>query len=73
MSDRIPSLDMADVFDRMIYGKATWLADFSHGHKKRPDHEIEQKRRELDVLKQAAREYRASAEKLRQMQESANG
>lgn len=63
MSNRIPSLEMADAFDRMIYGKVTWLSDFSHGHKKRPDHEIEQKRRELDVLNQAAFEYRASAER----------
>ena len=63
MSDRIPSLDMADAFDRMIYGKATWLADFAQGRNKRPDHEIEEKTHELAVLKQAAFEYRASAEK----------
>lgn len=63
MSERIASLDMADEFDRMIYGKSCWLADFSHGPKKRPDHEIEHKRRELAVLKQAAFEYRASAER----------
>lgn len=73
MSDRIPSLDMADALDRMIYGKTCWLADFAQGKKKRPDHEIEDKQHELDVLKQAAFEYRASAEKLRQMQEAANG
>lgn len=63
MSERIPSLDMADAFDRMIYGKTCWLADFSHGQKKRPDHEIDDKRRELAVLRQAAHEYRASAER----------
>lgn len=73
MSERIPSLDMAEAFDRMIYGKTCWLSDFSAGRKKRPDHEIEEKRNELAVLKQAAFEYRASAEKLRQMQEAANG
>jgi hypothetical protein len=70
MSDRIPSLDMAAELDLMIYGKATWLADFGQGSKKRPDHEVDQKRRELTVLKQAAFEYRASAERLRQMQEA---
>lgn len=70
MSERIPSLDMADAFDRMIYGKSCWLADFSQGKKKRPDHEIEEKRQDLAVLKQAAFEYRASAERLRQMQEA---
>lgn len=73
MSERIPSIDMAEALDAMAYGKVTWLSDFSDGRNKRPDHEIEHKRRELDVLKQAAREYRASAEKLRQMQEAVNG
>lgn len=63
MTDRIPSLDMADEFDRMIYSKTVWLAEFTQGHKKRPDHEIDHKRRELAVLRQAAAEYRASAEK----------
>lgn len=71
MSERIPSLTMASEIDLMIYAKTAWLADFSQGNKKRPDHEIEQKRRELTVLTQAAYEYRASAEKLRQMQEAA--
>lgn len=60
---RIPSLQMADEIDLMIYSKATWLADFAQGRNKRPDHEIEQKQRELDVLKQAAHEYRASADR----------
>lgn len=73
MTDLIPSIDMAEALDSMVYGKATWLSDFSEGRKKRPDYEIEQKQRELLVLKQAAREYRASAEKLRQMQDAANG
>ncbi|WP_192258627.1 hypothetical protein [Mesorhizobium caraganae] len=71
MSDRIPSLTMADEIDLMIYAKTAWLADFGQGPKKRPDFEIDLKRRELAVLKQAAFEYRASAEKLRQMQEAA--
>ena len=70
MSARISSTEMADEFDRMIYGKELWLTAFSQGARKRPDHEIEHKRRELDVLKQAAFEYRASAEKLRQMREA---
>jgi hypothetical protein len=60
---RIASLDMADAFDGMVYGKTVWLAEFSQGQKKRPDHEIEHKRRELEVLRQAAAEYRASAER----------
>lgn len=63
MSDRIPSLDMADHLDRLLYGKTCWLADFATGPKKRPDHEIEEKQRDLAVLRQAAFEYRASAER----------
>lgn len=73
MSDRIPSLDMADAFDRMIYGKTCWLADFAQGRKKRPDHEIEDKQAELAVLKQAAFEYRASAERAGIMREAVDG
>jgi len=73
MSERIPSLDMADELDRMIYGKTVWLADFSEGKKKRPDHEIEHKRRELAVLRQAAHEYRASADRAGITREVANG
>lgn len=68
---RIPSTEMAEELDRMAYAKGAWLGDFSQGRNRRPDHEIEQKSRELDVLRQAAFEYRASAEKLRQMQEAA--
>jgi len=73
MSDRIPSLDMADEFDRMIYGKTCWLADFAQGSRKRPDHEVEQKRRELSILKQAAFEYRASAERAGITREASHG
>ncbi|PLP56241.1 hypothetical protein CYK37_26020 [Mesorhizobium loti] len=36
-----------------------WLTDFGHGRRKRPDHEIQQKRQELQVLQQAAFDYRA--------------
>lgn len=71
MSDRIPSIDMADELDKMVYGKTCWLSDFAQGPRKRPDHDIEYKRRELDVLRQAAFEYRASAEKLQRMREAA--
>lgn len=64
---------MADAFDRMVYGKATWLGEFAQGRKKRPDHEIEEKQRELSVLKQAAFEYRASAEKAGIVRGAVNG
>lgn len=55
---RIPCRDMADALERMAHGKQIWLADFSRGRHKRPDHEIAQKRQELDVLQQAADDYR---------------
>lgn len=55
---RIPSRDMADALERMAHAKRFWLADFSRGRHKRPDHEILQKRQELAVLQQAAHDYR---------------
>ncbi|WP_152979922.1 hypothetical protein [Mesorhizobium sp. 1M-11] len=55
---RIRCRDMADALERMAHGKQFWLADFGRGRRKRPDHEILQKSQELDVLQQAARDYR---------------
>lgn len=63
MTDRLSHEVMADEFDKLVYGKTCWLADFTHGHRKRPDHEIETKQRELAVLKQAAGDYRAAAQR----------
>lgn len=54
---------MADALARMIYGKASWLADFAEGRKKRADHEIQEKRGELAVLRQAEADYRAAAQR----------
>ena len=59
---RIPCRDMADALERMAHSKQFWLADFGRGRRKRPDQEIEQKRQELDVLRQAADDYRAQFE-----------
>jgi hypothetical protein len=61
MTDRIPHSEMADEMDKLIYSKTDWLSRFSQGQDKRPDHEIEVKRRELAVLRQAAADYRAAA------------
>jgi len=63
MTNRLSHTDMADELAKLIYSKTTWLADFSHGSRKRPDHEIEQKRRELAVLQQAYEDYSAAAER----------
>lgn len=59
MSERIPCRDMAEALERMADSKRFWLTDFSRGRRKRPDHEIAQKRQELTVLQQAAFDYRA--------------
>lgn len=63
MSERFHSSYMADEMDKLVYSKTVWLADFSQGPKKRPDHEIEIKQRELAVLRQAAADYRAAADR----------
>lgn len=63
MSDRVPHDQMAYELDKLVYGKTCWLADFASGRKRRPDHEVETKRRELTVLRQAAADYRAAAER----------
>jgi hypothetical protein len=57
MADRISSSEMADELNKLVIGKATWLQDFSDGKRKRPDHEIETRWRELKVLKQAVSDY----------------
>lgn len=56
---RIPAGDMADALERMAHGKRFWLTDFSHGRRKRPDHEVTQKQQEFAVLQQAVHDYRA--------------
>jgi hypothetical protein len=47
---------------QIIAGKQDWLGRFSHGKDKRPDHEIDQKRRELTVLGTIAEDYERAAE-----------
>ena len=54
---------MADAIEGMAYSKAAWISDFGHGKRKRPDHELETQRRLLDVLRQAASDYRKAAER----------
>lgn len=46
----------------MIVGKNQWLETFSSGPKKRPDHEIEGKRREVAILNTIADDYRKAVE-----------
>lgn len=58
---RIPSETMAEELSKLIWGKREWLRNFSGGKNKRPDFEIERVNREMDVLAQAASDYRKSA------------
>ncbi|PBB75189.1 hypothetical protein CK227_10380 [Mesorhizobium sp. WSM4308] len=61
MSERIPHDHMAHALDLMVAAKVNWLSRFSDGKQKRPDHEIDLKRRDIEVLRQAAADYRAAA------------
>lgn len=63
MRDDITHSFMADEIDKLVYGKVSWLAEFTEGRNKRPDHEIEAKSRELEVLRKAAADYRRAAER----------
>lgn len=63
MAERLSSGEMAEELNKLVIGKASWLADFSDGKRKRPAHEIEAKWRELAVLKQAASDYRRAAQR----------
>jgi hypothetical protein len=65
MMERIPNNEMAEELNKLVIGKATWLQEFSEGRRKRPDHEIEAKWRELAVLKQAVSDYAAASERVR--------
>lgn len=55
--------EMAEEIEKLAWSKRTWLSDFADGRNKRPDHEITVKRLELEVLEQAARDYRRAAER----------
>lgn len=65
MADRIPNAEMADELNKLVIGKAAWLQDFSGGKRRRPDHEIETRWRELAILKQATSDYSRAADRER--------
>lgn len=56
---RLPHDQMHVELTKMAVAKIDWLQRFSDGRDKRPDHEIETKRRELAVLQQAKDDYQA--------------
>lgn len=58
MSERLADAQMAAELEKLVQAKATWLASFGDGRHKRPDFELDIRRRELAVLRQAAADYR---------------
>jgi hypothetical protein len=63
MSGRIPHDEMVEELGKLVWSKQTWLDDFSTGKAKRPDHDIDARRRELVVLKQARADYEIAAKR----------
>lgn len=63
MSGRIPHEAMALELAHMIASKAKWLAEFSRGRNRRPDWNVNQERRRMEVLEQAQSDYRRAAER----------
>lgn len=53
--------EMALELGKLAYSKREWLNTFSSGQKRRPEHEIETRRRELEVLEQATDDYQRVA------------
>ena len=65
--------EMADELERAVWENQTWLGDFSTGQKKRPDHEIEGKRKRGAVMRQALEDYRRAASRNQKSQEQQHG
>lgn len=53
----IQGTDKIDTLRSIITAKLTWLQSFSQGRNKRPDHEIAQRRREVEVLSAILADY----------------
>lgn len=69
---RLSHLDMAEELSKLVYAKRQWLQSNAAGKHPRPDWEIEIRRRELTVLRQAEDDYRSAANRL-QSKEQADG
>lgn len=63
MSPRYSHAEMADEIGKLVWSKRAWLDTFSTGSKRRPDHDIDTRQRELAVLQQAETDYRNAAER----------
>jgi hypothetical protein len=47
----------------MVWSKRQWLETYEAGKHRRPEHEVDTKKRELAVLVQASADYRRAAER----------
>lgn len=65
MNERFSHAEMTEEISKLVWSKRTWLETFSSEVKRRPDHDIETRQRELAVLQQAEADYRAAAERKR--------
>lgn len=63
MNRQFSHAEMAEEMSMLVWSKQTWLDDFGSGRNKRPDHEIQIKQRELEVLQQAEADYRKAAQR----------
>ncbi|MHA6645660.1 hypothetical protein [Mesorhizobium sp. A623] len=63
MTRQFTHAEMAEEISKLVWSKQTWLDTFSSGSKRRPDHDIETRERELAVLQQAETDYRSAAER----------
>jgi hypothetical protein len=64
MNRQFSHSEMVEEIGKLAWSKRTWLDTFSSGSNRRPDHEIEVKRRELEALQQAEADYRRAAERI---------
>jgi hypothetical protein len=55
-------IEKIEALDRMIWSKETWLS--GHGHK-RPGHEVEIQRNNLEILEDIRGDYQKSLDRVR--------
>lgn len=55
--------DKLDFITGQIYSRETWLKDHGHKREKFPEHEIERKRRELELMHAIRDDYARAVER----------
>ena len=55
--------ELADSLEAQALAKRTWLGDFAAGKRAWPQHDIDRKRHEAEVLEQSAYRFRRAAER----------